>query len=366
MYVNLGRVLAERGSSAAAIGFVVSLTALARAALGPWAGRAADRDGHRRVLLAGCALQAAGCSAYLASDGLDAVLVAARCLHGVGGALAFAALDAYVVTLVPASRRAAGLGVYTAVALCAGTSAVPLGELVLDHAGPRGFYACSAALAWSSVLLALGARSRPLDVPTDHVMQTLRRPELRVAWAIAALFPMAASVAATFLPVLLGARGVELGYFYFARLAVSIAIKLTLSRLVDRFGPRIPIAVGLGFEGCAMVTLALTSSPAEAALAGALSGVGWGFVFPAMYVIAIQRSPDGERGTAFAIAASANFVGDFVGGNLFGWIAVASTLSGSFLVSGTALLVSVPIWLAVRSIRLHPESRSSTVPEGRR
>ncbi|MCP2341427.1 MFS transporter [Actinomadura rupiterrae] len=100
-------------------------------------GRTTDLLGRRRILLAGLALfTAASLAAGLARHG--GVLIAARGLQGLGGALTTpAALSLLAVTFPEGRERNRALGIFGAVAGVGGTVGVVAGGLIADGPGWR-------------------------------------------------------------------------------------------------------------------------------------------------------------------------------------------------------------------------------------
>ena len=66
------------------------------------------------------------------------------------------------------------------------------------------------------------------------------------------------------------------------------------------------------------VVLAGADGAGDLALAGFLSGIGHGYVFPIMFGMVITRARDSERGSASAIFTAVFDVGTLIGGPLFG------------------------------------------------
>jgi EmrB/QacA subfamily drug resistance transporter len=98
-------------------------------------GRAADLLGRRRVFLAGLGLFAAASLACGLAP-TSGILVAARTLQGIGGALLSpAALAIVTVTFAPGRERGIALGVWGALAGLGGTVGVVLGGVLVDALG---------------------------------------------------------------------------------------------------------------------------------------------------------------------------------------------------------------------------------------
>jgi MFS family permease len=116
--------------------------------------RLGDRFGHRRVLLGGLALFAAGSLGAALAASVPA-LVAGRCLQGAAAAVSVpASLRLLIaVTPAPADRRAA-MAAWSAAGAAAGASGFVIGGLLTQLSGWRAMFWINPPLA---LLLALGA-----------------------------------------------------------------------------------------------------------------------------------------------------------------------------------------------------------------
>lgn len=139
------------------------------------AGRLGDLAGRRRVLLSGMAVFAAASAMAAASPGLP-VLIAARAIQGVGGAVMMTLTVAMVGDLVPRDRTGGAMGVLGTIS-AVGTALGPtVGGGLIDYWG------------WPSVFIALAAMGivavigcgiiLPADRPAARRMTGLDLPGL--------------------------------------------------------------------------------------------------------------------------------------------------------------------------------------------
>ncbi len=157
---------ADRGATALTTGLVFSSFAIPIVALGPRAGRVADRVGPSRVATLGIATVAVSASMYGFLPGyvLPALLMG---VAGVGDAFGFTAVQVTVARSVPEDRQASALGLMGATeVLAAGCTAVP--SAVLYHAvGARWMWllASAATLAIVAGAVALFLSADRADEP---------------------------------------------------------------------------------------------------------------------------------------------------------------------------------------------------------
>jgi EmrB/QacA subfamily drug resistance transporter len=133
--VALPAIRLDLGFSADGLQWVINAYTLAFGGLLLLGGRTADLLGRRRMFFAGLGLFA-GASLVAGLAGSPGMLVAARSIQGIGGALLSpAALAIVTVTFAPGRERNLALGVWGALAGLGGTAGVVLGGLLVDQLG---------------------------------------------------------------------------------------------------------------------------------------------------------------------------------------------------------------------------------------
>jgi EmrB/QacA subfamily drug resistance transporter len=133
--VALPAIRSDLGFSADGLQWVINAYTLAFGGLLLLGGRAADLLGRRRVFFAGLGLFATA-SLVAGLAGSPGMLIAARTVQGVGGALLSpAALAIVTVTFAAGRERNLALGVWGALAGLGGTAGVVAGGLLVDQLG---------------------------------------------------------------------------------------------------------------------------------------------------------------------------------------------------------------------------------------
>lgn len=256
------------------------------------AGRAGDLFGHRRVLAAGLVLFALASVVCAAAPTL-AMLIAARAIQGIGGAVLMALPVSLARATVASERTGAAMGLL-GTASAVGTALGPsLGGLLIAALGWRAPFAAMAVLG-----LLLIAAARPALPPSAP---PVRGPGSRLDWPGIALLAVAltlyalattgAAPTAISMPgLLLPAAAIALLLFLVVE-ARSAAPLLPVSVLRDRatgsalamnvlvaavmmstlvVGPFF-LSLGLGMDD-ALVGLVMAVGPVTAALSGVLAG----------------------------------------------------------------------------------------------
>src|SRR4051812_26497706 len=130
--VALPSIQDDLGFSQSNLAWVVNAYLIAFGGLLLLAGRAGDLLGQRRVFLSGLTLFTAA-SALCAVSQTQEMLIAARFVQGVGGALTSAVILGMIVTMFPQGReQAKALGVYGFVASAGGSIGLLAGGVLTD------------------------------------------------------------------------------------------------------------------------------------------------------------------------------------------------------------------------------------------
>ncbi|MFA1541864.1 MFS transporter [Actinomadura monticuli] len=161
--VGLPRIAAGLGFGAVGVTWVIHAYALTFGGLLLLGGKAADRYGRKRVLLAGLGLFGlASLAGGLAQE--PGHLVAARAAQGVGAAALAPAALALLATAFPAGRaRVRAFGVWSAVNAAGGALGVLIGGLLTEYAGWRWVMFVNVPMA--AAALALARRGVAAEAP---------------------------------------------------------------------------------------------------------------------------------------------------------------------------------------------------------
>jgi MFS family permease len=141
------RMLRSLGAGAGAASAVLTSYAMCFGGLLMVGARLGDRFGHRRVLLGGIALFAAG-SLCAALAGSAAVLIAGRCLQGAAAAISVPASLRLLIAATPdAAERRAAMSAWSAAGATAGAGGFVVGGALTQLAGWRVMFWVNLPLA---------------------------------------------------------------------------------------------------------------------------------------------------------------------------------------------------------------------------
>ncbi|MEU4523881.1 DHA2 family efflux MFS transporter permease subunit [Amycolatopsis sp. NPDC024027] len=385
--VALPAIQADLGFTPAGLSWVFTGYLVAFGGLLLLSGRLGDLLGRRRVFLGGLGLfTGASLVAGLAADA--GVLVAARFVQGVGGALASAVVLGMIVTMYPEPRaRAKAIGVYSftqaagaSIGLIAGgalTQALSwhwtfyvnlpigvaalllavrvvepdrgtglregldvLGAVLVTAAVMLGVYGISSsswgALVAAVVLLAaFGVRQAKARTP----LLPLRLFKIRaVAGANVVMVLMVAGmlgfqfVTALYLQQVLGLDALRTGVAFLpVPLVIAVASLGFAGKLAARFGPRAVLLGGLGLVIAGLLLLTRVSVDgayfADVLPPLLLMGLGAGAAIPALMGLAMADVPAADAGVASGLINTTQQVGAAVGTAVLAAVAACRTES---------------------------------------
>ena len=137
-----------------------------------------------------------------------------------------------------------------------------------------------------------------------------------------------------------------------------------VGNLLDRYGPRIILAVGLTVTGAGLISCAFVDQPWQFMGSFALlAGLGYGTVAKSMVSATVAGYFDQNRGLAIGVSAAGSTAGQLA---LLPALAVAMTAMGwrwGYVYLGLACLVLIPfVWILIGDGRKRPVRRGEITP----
>lgn len=351
--VALPAIMAEFALGAAAIGWLVTGYLVLTAVLQPLAGRAGDRIGHRRLLLAGAGLLAvASLAAGLATALVP--LVAARLLQGVAGALVVPCSLALVRRRLPAAGRGRAVGRLLAGMVVGGILGVAGGGALVDGGGWRAAFVGLGVLAAAAAVLAAVvvpgewrvAGPVPARTPAPTPAHAHRWRRLAAPVAGIALTNLALYVALLALPLHLAALGrpaATSGALLGGLLGTAALGALAESRLSRRAGRAGALGAACLAAGVALGLMPAVPGPAWLLAALAVSGAGLGMASSGLLTLGLDAARTGAAGTASGVLSTARYAGSIAGSALLPAVLAVGGHTGAMLLAGAAALAVAPL-----------------------
>lgn len=346
LFVHVPSFVQELGGGEVVIGFLVGATAVSSILARPAIGQATDRRGRRPLILTGHAINIVAIAAYFTVDGLGVWITAIRILQGIGVAMLFTTVVTLAADIVPADRRTQALTLFGV----SGVGQIAFGGIIGDWALATGGFDRLFGVALVFAVLGLAAIVGVRDVPGTSSQESpgffaaSRNRRLYPIWVATLVFSLGVTPYFAFLATFITEIGFgTVGGFFGAYAIVAVGLRLSLSWLPDRVGPSRILFVSFAALAGGLALLGSATSNAGILVAGALCGMGHGFIFPILYAMTIDRAEPENRGSAMALYTGLFDVAAFAGAPVLGWIIQGAgytsmwTTAAVVVVGGTVL-----------------------------
>ena len=308
----------------------------------PLAGRYADRNGRRILVIAGGVAAAVSVAGYVLAHSL-ALLVLLRLLTGAGEALALVGAATIITDLAPEHRRGEALSVFS-LGLWGGLALGPLlGEVVLGDTRFDAVWllaaACCLAAGLIGLLLPETAPTRELESEgsTRLVHPAAIGPGLVLSFTVlgfAGLGTFGALYARD-----LGLEGAGSVFLLFS--IVVVTTRVVARQVPDRLGPKRTSRIALGLIAVGLLTIGLWNVPAGLFAGTVVVAFGHALAFPSLMTLAVNSGPASERSSIVGTFSAFTELGFLVGALSLGAVASAAGYDGVFVVCAFGPLLGV-------------------------
>jgi MFS family permease len=336
----------DLGGSSFASGLFLGLLTYASALSAPVTGTLADHVGRRRQLIV-CSLLIAGFSMVYAVAPSVFLLLVLVPVHGIVWSGLLSASAAYLTSILPAHRRAEGIGYWGLASVIALAVAPPIGFWIYRFGW---VWLCLFAAALNLVMAGIAYQLEETEPPRGPAPPAREWIEWRVLALSAPLFLYSYGYGAvtSFSSVFADALGIHSRSVFLTTLAgVILLTRPFLGRLGDRVGYRrvflpclVLIAAGLGL-------LSTAESRSDMMLAAVVFGIGFGTAYPVFAAYATHAVPAHRRGAAFGAILAAFDTGIGTGSTASGWLIQHAGFKAAFGVAAALAAAALPVALLV-------------------
>ena len=340
----------ELGGSTLASGLFLGFLTFASAFSAPLTGSLADRIGRPRTLLI-ASLVIAACSVVYAVTSSYRLMLALVIVHGVFWSGLLTASGAYMTSMLPARRRAEGIGYWGLSSIGALAVAPPIAFWILHYGW---FWLCVCCGALNLVMAAIAWTLREARQADADRAREEHAAGPWIEWRVLAfsltlfLYSFGYGAITSFSAVYADALGVAPKSIYLTTVAIVVLLTRPLSgTLADRIGHRriflpclVLIAWGLG-------VLALHGSRGSLVTSALVFGLGFGTAYPT-FIAYVMRDVDARRrGAAFGAVLLAFDTGVGSGSTATGWLIQRFGFSAAFGTAAVLSAVALPYFLLV-------------------
>lgn len=342
----------DLGGSTAASGLFLGLLTYSSAISAPFTGSIGDRMGQRRVLIIVSLVLAMFTASYAAIEDYR-LLLAVVVVHGLFWSALLASSGAYMMSTLPATRRAEGLGYWGLSSVLAVGAAPAIGFWVYRH----GWIALCVEITVLNLLMAAIAWRLPDDHQGAHGHDPHRAPAGHpshhvIEWRVLlmsvglALISFGYGSLTSFSALYADALGVTPRSLFLSAMAVSMLVaRLSLGRSLDRIGHRRVLTRCLLVPPVGLAVLAFAGGQVSFAAAAMIFGAGFGLMHPAFTAYVMSHVTFARRGAAFGAMLAAFDTGIGTGSSVMGWLIHHVGFRQAFGLAAALAALSLPAFL---------------------
>ena len=339
------RILSLGGSEAVA-GLFLGFLTYASAVTAPITGALADRLGKRRILVV-TSIVIAGFSAAYAFISSVPLMLGLVIVHGFFWSGLLTASGAYLADIIPAHRRAEGIGYYGFSTLLAIAAAPSIGLWLFQFGWD---VVCLTAAGLNLAMAAIAWRLHdvhPVE-PTDAPLFSHEIVEWRVFVLSITLFLYSFGYGGitSFVALYATANGVAPAGIYFTTFAITTMLTRPISgQMGDRFGHVRILLPCLALIVIGYALLAVSGTRPWLLASAVLFGIGFGSAYPSYAAYVLQRVDARRRGAAFGGILAAFDTGIGTGSIAMGWIIHRFGFGPAYGTAACLAALSIPYFL---------------------
>ncbi len=338
----------ELGGSDQLIGVIVGVFTFSALLFRPYAGHALETKVRGIIFLIGLAIfvLSVGTFGFITSM---LMLIIMRIVQGIGWGFSTTASGTIATDLIPPNRRGEGLGYYGMSGNLALAFGPALGLTLAEVITFKQFFLICAAFGLLAFLFASQVKYKKVN-QSPHKSKAARFTVIEktaINPSILLFFiTLTFGGIATFLPLYATEKGIDGIQFYFVSYAAFLMIsRLFAGKIYDRKGDLFVIPPGVILIFIAMLLLSWLPNLMTMMIAGALYGLGFGTVQPALQAWAVDKAPLNRKGMANATFYSSFDLGVGVGALLFGQLAFMFSYGIIYIVSACSVMTTLLIYL---------------------
>jgi len=127
--------------------------------------------------------------------------------------------------------------------------------------------------------------------------------------------------------------------FFITYTISALVVRILGGWIPDRFGKKRTALPSLLFFSLSIIGLGFASDVADFIKTGVVFGLSHGFIYPSIYALVIDLSPEVDRGKAFAICSVSFTLGGMLGSFIYGLVAEHFGFYAMYRVIGVVCLL---------------------------
>jgi len=292
----------DLGGNEANIGFIMGSFGITSLGAIPFVAYLVDKYGRRRFMLFGYALMFVATLSYLFISQLSPVFYLLRFVQGVSFAFSFTAASTFVTDYIPSEKRAEGLGIFSAFTIASYAIGPSLGELVIELFGFYSFFIYASFFSLIAFVLTIFTRDGNFIRSSDRYGLGFFRliASKRYALILVSNLILAGGLGAilNFVATFLRSKGIAAFYFFLTYTIAVTAVRIFGGRISDKLGRKVIASPCLLAVSISLAAMYFVESPLSAVLISLFFSIGYGFLYPTLSALVIDKAGSDERGKA--------------------------------------------------------------------
>ena len=292
----------DLGGNEANIGFIMGSFGITSLGAIPFVAYLVDKYGRRRFMLFGYALMFVATLSYLFISQLSPVFYLLRFVQGVSFAFSFTAASTFVTDYIPSEKMAEGLGIFSAFTIAAYAIGPSLGELVIELFGFYSFFIYASFFSLIAFVLTIFTRDGNFIRSSDRYGLGFFRliASKRYAFILVSNLILAGGLGAilNFVATFLRSKGIAAFYFFLTYTIAVTAVRIFGGRISDKLGRKVIASPCLLAVSISLAAMYFVESPLSAVLISLFFSIGYGFLYPTLSALVIDKAGSDERGKA--------------------------------------------------------------------
>lgn len=338
------------------LGIVMGAFAIGLLLFRPQAGKMADQQGRKIVLLIGISVATLAPVCHLLTQSIP-ILMVVRAFHGISIAAFTTAYSSLVVDIAPPENRGELIGYMSLVNPIGMALGPAIGGYLQELTTYAPVFVLSSLLGMISLTCAMFVNAPPVqhqpqDRSSERVFwRLLISDRIRIPTITMLLVGIAFGAIATFVPLHIKESNVGLnsGLFYTAAAITSFITRFVSGKASDRYGRGRFISIGLLSYAVSLIVLAVANSASWFLLAGALEGLGGGTFLPIMIALVADRCQPFERGRIFGLFVGGFDLGIALAGPFLGSVSNAIGYRGLYAVAAIVAFSALIVFMTLSS-----------------
>ncbi len=343
-FLLLPILIKDLGGSESDIGFIMGATGFSTIFTTPAVGILVDRYQRKWFLALGGLLMSLTTLPFAYVDSLSFLFPLLRMIHGAAFSLCFISAGTLTADVAPVTKRSQALGLFGVFTIVNYALAPFLGKRVVEAFGFNLFFEVVFIFGLLSFLIALLVKEsskKTVRVVTENgIVSTLFQKGVFVAAFTLMVSGSGFIPSLTFIPVFAQHIKIEsFDLFFIAYTISALFIRIFGGWIPDRFGKKKVAVPSLFFFALSIIGIGFASNATNFIETGILFGLSHGLVYPSIYALVIDLSPEADRGKAFAICSVSFTLGGMVGCFIYGVVAEHLGFNVMYMTAGGVCLI---------------------------